>query len=104
MLSAGQVAHQAMKSEESPASVRMFHIALARRKVELIGTIRPVRGSMTRKSLIPCRSGVFPVATVVHRSGDSVGTLERRRAQAPCVFRRDRVGSLPRAASASSKA
>src|SRR5207247_8080294 len=98
MVSAGQVAHQAMKSEESPASVRMFHIALARRNVELIGTIRPVRGSITRKSLIPCRSGALPVATVVHRSGERVGTFERSRAQAPCALRRARFGSLPRGA------
>src|SRR2546427_4768436 len=101
MLSAGQVAHQAMMSDGSPASVRMFQMALVRRNVELIGTLRPVRGSATRKSLIPCRSGVLPVATVVHRSGDRVGTLDRRRAQAPSLFRRARFGTRPRAPTAS---
>src|SRR5881396_1276570 len=97
MLSAGQVAHQAMMSDGSPASVRMFQMALVRRNVELIGTLRPVRGSATRKSLIPCRSGALPVATVVQRIGERVGTLERSRAQAPELLSRARLGTSPRA-------
>ena len=90
-----------MVSEGSPASVRMFQIALVRRNVELIGTLRPVRGSVTRKSLIPWRSGALPVATEVHRSGESIGVFDRMRAQAPSLFRRARFGSRPAAISGS---
>src|SRR3989442_15867958 len=84
-----------MVSEGSPASVRMFQIALVRRNVELMGTLRPVRGSVTRKSLIPWRSGALPVATEVHSSGESIGVFERTRAQAPPPLRRGEVRSPP---------
>src|SRR2546422_8007840 len=84
-----------MVSEGSPASVRMFQIALVRRNVELMGTLRPVRGSVTRKSLIPWRSGALPVATEVHSRGESIGVFDRIRAQAPPLFRRGKVGKPP---------
>ena len=93
--SAGQVAHQAMNCDSSPRSVRMFHSALTRRKRLDMGTLRPVSGSTSRKSMMPCSSGALPVATVVHSSGESMGVLERRSARTPRRSSPARAGSRP---------
>src|SRR5881409_2746911 len=97
--SEGQVAHQATNADERPASVKMFHKALTLRERLEIGMRRPVALSFTRKSTMPCCSGVFPVATVVHSRGDSAGDIVFMSPQAPCLLRRARFGRFPLAMS-----
>ena len=67
----GQVAHQAMNADDFPASVNMFQSAFTLRHRLETGTTSPVFGSFARKSMMPCCSGGFPVATLVQRSGES---------------------------------
>src|SRR2546427_2265557 len=93
--SEGQVAHQAMKAEGRPASVNMFQSAFTLRQRLETGTAFPVLPSSTRKSTMPCSSGGFPVATLVHRRGDSHGIIVFMFPQAPRAFSRARFGSSP---------
>src|SRR6266571_2290368 len=93
--SEGQVAHQAMKADGRPASVNMFQRAFTFRQPLDTGTALPVLLSSTRKSTMPWSSGGFPVATLVHRSGDSQGIIVFMFPQAPRAFSRARFGSFP---------
>src|SRR5258705_5944940 len=94
-VSAGQEAHHATTSTLFPISVKMFHNAGTFRTRDEIGTFWPVEGSFTRKSTTPCSSGLRPVATVVHKSGDRIGWSDLRLAQADRALRRARTGSFP---------
>src|SRR6267142_1556214 len=89
--SEGQVAHHAMNADDFPASVNMFQRAFTLRHRLETGTICPVFASFARKSMMPCSSGGLPVATLVHRRGDSQGIIvfrsEERRVGKECRSR-----------------
>src|SRR2546422_369822 len=93
--SEGQVAHQAMNADDLPASVNMFHRAFTLRHRLDTGTTCPVFVSFARKSMMPCCSGGLPVATLVHKSGDSQGIIVFMLPQAPRAFRRVRRPGAP---------
>ena len=68
MSSAGQDAHQPSTAVRSRAREAMFHSAGTRRCEDETGTIPCV--VFATKSMIPCSSGVRPVAIVVQITGD----------------------------------
>ncbi len=79
IFSGGQVAHHPMTAVGRPASEVMSHTARTLRRSLVTGSDSPVFGSMATKCPMPWASGVRPVAIVVHRIGESIGSEESSR-------------------------